>query len=112
VKPERTTSSSRRAPSMVVITAGAGQAAGGFGDLVQHGVDVEARADAQDGRGERGDPFAQRLDLLHRLAAAAQWVLLPVPVRIPGRIRRSTVRANVLGRRLWKRYPNSRFRYI
>jgi len=97
---------------MVVITAGAGQAAGGFGDLVQHGVDVEARADAQDGRGERGDPFAQRLDLLHRLAAAAQWVLLPVPVRIPGRIRRSTVRANVLGRRLWKRYPNSRFRYI
>ena len=63
--------------------AGAGQRAGGLGDLAQHGVDVEARADAQDGRRERGDPFAQRLDLPPRFAVPAQWVLLPDAVPNP-----------------------------
>ena len=42
--------------------AGAGQRAGGLGDFAKHGIELEARADAQDGRGERGDPLAGRLE--------------------------------------------------
>ena len=44
--------------------AGAGQRAGAVDDLVQDGVEVEARADAQDRHAEPLDALAQRRVLL------------------------------------------------
>jgi len=41
--------------------AGADERAGALDDLALHGVHVEARDDAQDGRAEAGDAFARRL---------------------------------------------------
>ena len=43
--------------------AGAGQPAGTLDHLGEHGVEVQRRADAQDGRGQRGGALAQRLVL-------------------------------------------------
>ena len=43
--------------------SGAGQGAGALDDLVQDGVEVEAGADAQDGRAQPGDAVSQRLVL-------------------------------------------------
>ena len=57
--------------------AGVGQRAGGFADLANHGGDVEARADAQDGGGERGDPLAQGLVLPAQVVALAHGSVPP-----------------------------------
>ena len=43
--------------------AGADQRPGGFGDLAEHGVDVEPCTDARDGVGERGSSLAPGRDL-------------------------------------------------
>ena len=39
--------------------AGAGQGAGAFHDLAQHGIEIEARADAQNGRAQLGEALAK-----------------------------------------------------
>ena len=56
--------------------AGAGQPAGAVDDLGEHGVEVERRADAQDGRAQRGDALAQRLVLPPQAAGIGQGSLL------------------------------------
>ena len=52
--------------------SGAGQGAGALDDLVQNGVEVEARADAQDGRAQPGDTVSQRLVLSPQLVGTIQ----------------------------------------
>ena len=54
-----------------------GQCAGAVDRLLEHGGDVEARADAQDCRAERRDPLAQRLDVAPRFGGFVQALLLP-----------------------------------
>ena len=78
---------------------GAGQRAGGFSNLAEDGIDVEARADAQDGGGQRGHPFAQGLDLALRFGDLAQWFLLPDPAREPDRPGLRPRRASLPGAR-------------
>ena len=73
--------------------AGSSQGAGGLGGLAQHGVDVEARADAQDGRGERGIAFAQGLDLAFGSGGVGHWFLLPGPGTGRRSVKPSTARA-------------------
>ena len=51
--------------------AGAGERAGALDNLVQHGLKVEARVDAQARRAERGDAAAQRRVLVRRPVAIA-----------------------------------------
>ena len=65
--------------------AGAGQRAGAVDDLAQDGVEVEARADAQDRRAEPRDSFAQRRVLLPQLVGTVHPPILPGPAR--GRVR-------------------------
>ena len=52
--------------------AGAGQRAGAVHHLLQDGHHIEARADAQDGRAQSRDAFAQRLVLASQLAGIGQ----------------------------------------
>ena len=60
-----------------------GQRAGALDHLAQHGLDVKARADAQDGRAEAGDTRTQRLDVRVGLVAFGQVpVLLPIRCRV------------------------------
>ena len=61
--------------------AGAGQRAGAVDDLVQDGVEVEARADAQDRRAEPRDALAQRRVLLSQFVGTVQPPTLPDPAR-------------------------------
>ena len=61
--------------------AGAGQRAGAVDDLAQDGVEVEARADAQDRRAEHGDAFAQRRVLLPQFVGTVHPSILPGPAR-------------------------------
>ena len=59
--------------------AGAGKPAGARDHLDEHGVEVERRADAQDGRSQRGDTLAQCL-VLPRRASGIRQRLLPSPI--------------------------------
>ena len=59
--------------------AGAGQRAGAFYDLVQDGVEVETRTDAQDRRVEPRDALAQRLVLLFHFVGTVHWPALAEP---------------------------------
>ena len=72
--------------------AGAGERAGALRDLAQDGVEVEARADAQDSRAQGGDPLAQRRDLPVRFVVSLHGFLLPDsavhPVPAPPHIQR------------------------
>ena len=64
--------------------AGAGQRAGAVDDLLQDGVDVEARADAQDRRAQPGDALPQRLVLSPQFVGTLQWTPLAGPGVKPG----------------------------
>ena len=52
--------------------AGAGQRAGALDDLLQNGVQVEACADAQDGRAQPGETVPQHLVLLPQFIGILQ----------------------------------------
>ena len=78
---------------VAMAVARAGERAGAFHDLVEHGIEVEARADAQARRAQRGDSRAQRLDLAlkpvlirHRLSSAYDpESFQPIPVKVTRR---------------------------
>ena len=59
--------------------ARAGERAGALDDLLQHRVEVEARADAQAGRAQGGDALAQRFVLAGEVVVSVQPSLLLVP---------------------------------
>ena len=69
--------------------ARAGQRAGAVDDLAQDGVEVEARADAQDRRAECRDALAQRRVLLPQLVGTVHPPILRpyLPGRARGRVR-------------------------
>ena len=65
-----------------------GQGPGGVDGLLQHGGEVEARAGAQDGRVQRGDALAGRVELsaqvveaVHRSSSPCQTGPRPARVR-------------------------------
>ena len=68
--------------------AGAGERPRALHHLVEHGVEVEARVDPEDGRVERGAARAQRLVLAPQLVGLGQGATLPP-------LRRSDAGANV-----------------
>ena len=82
-----------RAPKLLGLThvvdgrdhavAGAGQRAGAVHDLVQDGVEVEARADALDSSVQRGEAVPQRLVLLPQFVRTLQWPALAGPGATP-----------------------------
>ena len=57
----------------------AGQRPGAVDDLVQDGVDIEARADAQDRRAQPGDALPKRLVLSPQFVGTLQWPTLAGP---------------------------------
>ena len=70
----------------------AGQRPGALGHLVEHGLEVEAGADPQARRAERGDARAQRLVLASQVAVGHPFLPAPAAGRAagPGAIRRRT----------------------
>ena len=56
--------------------AGAGQRAGAVDDLAQHGADVEARVDAQDGCGQARGALLEGLGLRPGWFPFVQWIVL------------------------------------
>ena len=62
---------------------GAGQRAGAVDDLAEHGVEVEAAADAQDGRRQGGVAFGRVADSPYRFVLFSQGSVLRAP-RAPG----------------------------
>ena len=67
-----------------------GEPAGALQHLAEHGVQVERGVDTQDGRAQRGDPFAERRDLQPCFPGLVQRSLLPGPGTAPGSNRPST----------------------
>ena len=57
--------------------ARAGEGAGALDDLAEHGVEVEARVDARDGRAQGGDALAQRGVLAPQVVGLHRGSLLP-----------------------------------